>query len=114
MADLLHHESLAKYTSWQVGGVAKNLYKPRDRQDLIEFLQALPSAEPLLWLVLGSNTLVRDQGFNGTVIITQGGLQCMERIDDLHVHVEAGVSCASMVNCAVQQTVIPHSTSSLP
>lgn len=104
---LLENVSLADYTSWRAGGVARHLYKPVDLDDLSNFLTHLPEGEPLLWLGLGSNTLVRDGGFKGTVIVTQGALQALTLLSDDDmcpphtVRVEAGVACATMARqCA--------------
>lgn len=98
---LLHNEPLAAYTTWRVGGIAKQLYKPLNCQDLAQFLQRLPAHEPLLWLGLGSNSLIRDGGFKGTVVVTQGCLKEIAIEDALTVRVEAGVSCATMARfCA--------------
>ncbi|MDI1230145.1 MAG: UDP-N-acetylmuramate dehydrogenase [Methylobacter sp.] len=91
---LLKHEKLAKYTSWRVGGPADRLYIPQDRQDLIDFIKALPESEPVFWMGLGSNLLVRDGGIRGTVINTRGRLKEMSLTDDGLVYVEAGVPCA--------------------
>lgn len=94
-------EPLANYTTWRVGGNAKQLYKPESIEILGQFLKQLPSSEAVLWLGLGSNSLIRDRGFDGTVIITQGCLKSIELIDDRSVRVEAGVSCALMARfCA--------------
>lgn len=99
--ELLHNEPLAAYTTWRVGGIAKKLYKPVDIADLSVFLQQLPDDEPLIWLGLGSNSLIRDCGFSGTVILTQGSLKGLELLPDGCVRVEAGVSCATMARfCA--------------
>lgn len=93
--------SLAKYTTWRVGGSAKQLYKPVGVADLGLFLAALPLEEPLLWLGLGSNSLIRDGGFQGTVILTQGCLKGLALLDEETFRVEAGVSCASLARfCA--------------
>lgn len=102
---LLNQVSLADYTSWRVGGPAKQLYKPENLADLSNFLRDLPVKEPLLWLGLGSNVLIRDKGFAGTVILTQGHLAEMaiveEQSDHMCVRVEAGVACATMARfCA--------------
>lgn len=98
---LLHNESLASYTTWRVGGFAKKLYKPVDIADLAGFLKQLPEKDPILWLGLGSNSLIRDLGFDGTVILTQGCLMDIQLVDELTVRVEAGVSCATMARfCA--------------
>ncbi|HHF7365730.1 TPA: UDP-N-acetylmuramate dehydrogenase [Legionella bozemanae] len=98
---LLYNELLAEYTTWRVGGPAARLYKPKNIADLALFLRQLPETEPLLWLGLGSNSLIRDNGFSGTVILTQGCLKEMTLLDMQTVKVEAGVSCASMARfCA--------------
>ncbi|KTC82393.1 UDP-N-acetylenolpyruvoylglucosamine reductase [Legionella cherrii] len=98
---LLYNEPLAEYTTWRVGGPASKLYKPKSIADLALFLRKLPAAEPILWLGLGSNSLIRDGGFLGTVILTQGCLKEMVLLDPQTVKVDAGVSCASMARfCA--------------
>ena len=92
--DLRFSEPLAQYTSWRVGGPAKQFYRPADLADLCAFLRRLPAHEPLLWLGLGSNLLVRDGGFHGTVIMTHGALQMLGLSGELGIRVEAGVPCA--------------------
>ena len=93
---LLFNELLAGYTTWRVGGVAKALYKPSGAADLAVYLKQLPANEPLLWLGLGSNSLIKDTGFSGTVIVTQGCLNGIDLVGDSLIRVEAGVSCAKM------------------
>ncbi|BCX80716.1 UDP-N-acetylmuramate dehydrogenase [Methylomarinovum caldicuralii] len=85
---------LASFTTWRVGGPAERLFKPADRDDLIRFLRRLPPDEPLTWLGLGSNVLVRDGGVPGTVIIAAKRLGDMRLEADGRVYVEAGVPCA--------------------
>lgn len=95
------NEPLAKYTTWRVGGLARVMYKPKGIEDLANYLQTLPKDEPILWLGLGSNSLIKDTGFTGNVILTQGCLENIDLIDDKSVRVEAGVSCAKMARfCA--------------
>jgi UDP-N-acetylmuramate dehydrogenase len=97
------NEPLARYTTWRVGGPARQLYRPADSADLLQFLASLPVDEPLLWLGLGSNLLIRDGGFNGTVIATQGRLDGMALISATELRVEAGVSCAQVARFAARQ-----------
>ncbi|GAB4223720.1 MAG: UDP-N-acetylmuramate dehydrogenase [Gammaproteobacteria bacterium] len=94
---------LARYTSWRVGGGAKCVYQPSDVIDLHYFLADLPHDETVLWLGLGSNTLIRDQGLNATVILTLGGLKTLEQVDSHIIRAEAGVSCATLARFSARQ-----------
>ena len=100
--ELLRDEPLARYTSWRVGGPARRLFWPADAADLAAFLRGLDPAEPLLWLGLGSNLLVGDEGFAGTVIRTQGRLNALEHAGQRGVRAEAGVSCARAARFAAR------------
>ena len=94
-------EPLSRHTSWHVGGPADIFFMPRDRDDLIAFLRALPADVPLLWLGLGSNLLVRDDGVRGVVVATRDALTALERRGERGVHAEAGVPCARLARqCA--------------
>src|SRR5205085_420306 len=75
-------------------------------EDLILFLRQLPEEEPVLWLGLGSNSLIRDQGFKGTVVLTQGCLKEMTLVDDRTIKVQAGVSCASMARFSARNQLV--------
>ncbi|SJM93774.1 UDP-N-acetylenolpyruvoylglucosamine reductase [Crenothrix polyspora] len=103
---LLSNENLAKYTSWRVGGPADQVYIPSDRQDLIEFVKALPAGEPVFWMGLGSNLLVRDGGIRGTVINTKSRLKEMRRVDECVVYVEVGVPCAHVARFCSEQGLV--------
>lgn len=100
--ELRMDEPLSKHNTWRVGGAAKCFYRPADRHDLINFLSQLDPHEPLFWLGLGSNLLIRDGGFNGTVIATQGALTDCRLMDDRRIYAEAGVSCAKVARAAAR------------
>lgn len=99
--ELKVNEPLARYTSWRVGGMARQLYRPTDKQDLATFISQLPENEPLLWLGLGSNLLVRDGGFPGTAILTAGLLQEYE-VEGQNIRAEAGVYCSKLAKQAAK------------
>jgi UDP-N-acetylmuramate dehydrogenase len=101
--ELRFNEPLARYTTWRVGGPARQFYQPADSDDLAQFLCSLPKDEPLLWLGLGSNLLIRDGGFPGTVIATQGKLDEISVISETTVKIEAGVTCARVARFAARQ-----------
>lgn len=68
-------EPMARHVSWRAGGAAARAYFPTDLEDLARALRLLRADEPLLFVGLGSNLLVRDGGFAGTVIFTHGALK---------------------------------------
>jgi len=100
---LLLKEKLSSYTTWRIGGCAGQLYKPAGIEDLARFLKQSPESEPVTWLGLGSNSLIRDGGVRGTVILTQGALNGLELLGDNLVRTEAGVSCAQMARFTARQ-----------
>src|SRR5688572_976777 len=99
-------EPMSRHTSWHVGGPADVFFTPRDRTDLIEFLEMLPTGTPLFWLGLGSNLLVRDGGIRGVVIDTTG-LNQLESIDATCLYAEAGVPCARIARRCISLELGP-------
>ena len=100
--ELAFHHPLARYTSWRVGGVAQCFYRPADIEDLQTFLSQLPPEEPLTWLGLGSNVLIRDGGLPGTVILTLHRLNRLELIEPCTIYAEAGVTCAKVSKLCIK------------
>jgi UDP-N-acetylmuramate dehydrogenase len=95
-------EPLSRHTSWHVGGPAEVYFNPRDRADLAAFLRTVPAAEPIQWIGLGSNLLVRDGGIRGVVISTHGTLDALERLSANTVRAEAGVACARIARQCIK------------
>jgi len=93
---IIKDEPMSRHTSWRAGGVAKQYVQPESLAELASFVATLPEDEDLLWMGLGSNVLIRDGGFNGTVIATQGVMSQLELIDDTCVYVGAGVAGAKL------------------
>ena len=99
---VLHDVSMAKHTSWHVGGPADLFFTPRDVMDLSAFIRQLPPQMPLIWVGLGSNLLVRDGGIRGAVISTHGALGTLERLSATRIRAEAGVACARIARQCVK------------
>lgn len=99
---LLLNEPLARYTSWRVGGVADRLYIPAGLDDLAGFLASQAASEPLHFIGLGSNLLVRDGGVRGTVVLMHNALTDL-RLEQGLVYAEAGVTCAKLARFAARQ-----------
>jgi UDP-N-acetylmuramate dehydrogenase len=98
---VVYGEPMARHTSWRVGGPADRYFEPEDIDDLATFLRSLPLEEPLLWIGLGSNLLVRDGGVRGTVIDTVR-LARLEWLSDGLLRAEAGVPCPKVARATAR------------
>ena len=61
-------ESLSKYSWFNLGGPAKVIFKPKNLNELSVFLKNIKGFDKIKVLGVGSNTLIRDGGFNGIII----------------------------------------------
>lgn len=103
--EIRYNESMANHTSWRTGGQVDRYCTPADIDDLSMLLKSLPENEKLLWMGLGSNTLVRDGGFRGTVIATQGVMSQLERRENNCVYVGAGVPDAKLARFCARENL---------
>ena len=101
------HVPMARHVSWRAGGEARRAYTPADLDDLAAMLAQLPPDEPVLFAGLGSNLLVRDGGFNGTVVFLHAALNTL-RVETLPgigdvIYAEAGVASPKVARFAANQ-----------
>ena len=75
---LRRDEPMAKHVTWRAGGGARVFFQPADVPDLCAFLRSLAPGEPVMFVGLGSNLLVRDGGFPGAVVFTHHALTGIE------------------------------------
>ena len=66
--------ALDRITWFRVGGPAEVMFRPADRQDLLDFLKAKPADVAVTVVGVGSNLLVRDGGVPGVVLRLGRGL----------------------------------------
>jgi len=104
--ELKYDEPMARHTTWRVGGPAERYYAPADLDDLVVFLRQLPEHEPLFWLGLGSNILVRDGGLRGTVIAYFGALNDISHLGNGLVKVGAGLASAKVARFCAKQGLV--------
>jgi UDP-N-acetylmuramate dehydrogenase len=113
------HADMRRYTSWRVGGPADRLFSPGNMEDLCAFLKTLPVDEPLHFIGLGSNLLVRDGGVRGTVIHLHGALREIRLEERRHarregqgpsrlgvVYAEAGVASPKVARFAAGHDLV--------
>ncbi len=97
--ELKANEPMSRHVSWRAGGAAARVYTPADRDDLAAFLTQLPIGEPVVFIGLGSNALVRDGGFRGTVVLTHASAK-RPALADGRVFAEAGVASPKVARFA--------------
>jgi len=102
--EMLHDEPMSRHVSWRAGGVAQRLYRPADLADLRQFLRQTPANEDLIAVGLGSNLLVRDGGYRGTVLQMVGALTELRMDGDL-IYVQAGVPGAKLARFAASNNL---------
>ena len=90
---LCFNESMAKHTSFRIGGEAEVMAFPKNREELAELLKVsvLLDSKPAI-LGAGTNVLAPDEGLRGLVICLKDALDGMERLDETHIRVMAGVT----------------------
>jgi UDP-N-acetylmuramate dehydrogenase len=95
--ELRTNEPMARHVSWRAGGSVDRAYVPADLDDLCAFLRSLAPDEPVHFVGLGSNLLVRDGGLRGTVVFTHGVLSDigLGACDSTEGEVRAGAGVAS-------------------
>jgi UDP-N-acetylmuramate dehydrogenase len=103
MAETVHFkEPMARHVSWRAGGPADRFFVPANVEELCAFLRGLPPQEAVLFVGLGSNLLVRDGGFRGTVVLTHQAKMRPEMKDGL-VYADAGVASPKVARFAALQ-----------
>ncbi|MDW8469329.1 MAG: UDP-N-acetylmuramate dehydrogenase [Burkholderiales bacterium] len=97
--ELRENEPMGRYCTWRAGGSADRLYVPADLEDLAEFLARVPTEEPLLFVGLGSNLLVREGGWRGTVVLMHAAKKS-PKLADGRIYAEAGVASPKVARFA--------------
>ena len=91
--ELRMNESMAKHTSFRIGGGAEVMAFPKTETELAELLKvsALLDCKRAI-LGAGTNVLAPDEGITGLVICLKDCLDGMEALPDTRIRVMAGVT----------------------
>ena len=96
---LLRDESMASHVSWRSGGPVALAFIPADLPDLQMFMAQVPADQPVVFVGLGSNLLVRDGGFDGVIVLMHDTHGTM-RMEGNLIFVEAGVASPKVARFA--------------
>jgi UDP-N-acetylmuramate dehydrogenase len=97
---------LADFTTLRIGGLADKLVEVTTEDDLITAVRdADATGEPVLLLSGGSNVLISDDGFRGTVIkVATGGIRVdADMCSGAMVHIAAGEDWDAVVQRAIAE-----------
>lgn len=91
--ELRYFEPMAKHTSFRIGGPAEVMAFPKNTQELSKILKLSAQLDcNIAILGAGTNILAADEGIQGIVICLKDCMSGMERLDDTHICVAAGVT----------------------
>ena len=93
--ELRFEEPMAKHTSFRIGGNAEVMAFPKTKEELAELLKQSALLDTKFAILgAGTNVLAPDEGIRGLVICLKDALSGMERLDDTHIRVMAGITMA--------------------
>ena len=91
--ELRFFESMAKHTSFRIGGNAEVMAFPKNSEELAKLLKLSALLDTKFAILgAGTNVLAPDEGISGLVICLKDCLSGMEQIDEKRIRVMAGVT----------------------
>ena len=105
-SSLSKNTSMSKYSWFNLGGPAEYLFKPDNKQQLIEFLRENKIHKLKIFIIgAGSNTLIRDKGIKGVVIKLGKGFGGINLINKNTIEVGASVLDRKVANFAKENNI---------
>ena len=105
-SSLSENKSMSKYSWFNLGGPAEYLFKPDNKQQLIEFLRENKIHKLKIFIIgAGSNTLIRDKGIKGVVIKLGKGFGGINLINKNTIEVGASVLDRKVANFAKENNI---------
>ena len=102
---IIFEENLSKYSWFNLGGPAKVVFKPKNLNELSVFLKNIKGFNKIKVLGVGSNTLIRDGGYNGIIIKLGKSFSHLSLFDENTLIAGAAVLDKSVSNFAVENSL---------
>ena len=102
---ILFDENLSKYSWFNLGGPARVIFKPKNLNELSIFLKKIKGFSNIKVLGAGSNTLIRDGGFNGIIIKFEKSFSHISLFDKNTIIVGSSTLDKSLSNFALENSI---------
>ncbi len=98
---IFNNIKLSNYSWFNLGGPAEYLFKPKDKQQLIDFLNENKKNKLEVTIIgAGSNTLIRDNGIKGVVIKLGPNFSKIKLLDEVTIEIGASALDRKISNFA--------------
>jgi len=92
---------LRELTSFRIGGPADALVVPADLEDLVRLVQQARATKTRIFVMGGTNLLIRDSGIRG-IVVSLSKLNAIKDEPDGVVYAEAGVRMPTLIRHAIR------------
>jgi len=103
--EILFEESLSKHSWFNLGGPATVIFRPKNLNELSFFLKNIKGFDKIKVLGAGSNSLIRDGGFNGIVIKLGKPFAHMSLFDKRTIIIGASALDKNVSNFALENSL---------
>jgi UDP-N-acetylmuramate dehydrogenase len=98
------HAPLKDYTSFHIGGPADVLVEPADVDDVVRLVRQAREQKLPVFVVGGTNLLIRDQGIRG-VVVSLAKLRGIREEPGAVLYAEGGVGMPTLIGYAIRRSL---------
>src|SRR5919112_1875486 len=99
-----YEASLQSYTSFRIGGPAEVLVEPNDVEDLCHVAAQARVEKIPIFVVGGTNLLVRDGGIRG-IVVSLARFKAIRQEPDHVLYAEGGVGMPTLIGYAIRRSL---------
>lgn len=95
---------LSEYTSFRIGGPADVLVEPADVEDVIRLVKQTQEQKLPIFVLGGTNLLVRDKGIRG-VVVSLVKLRAIKEESEAMLYAEGGVGMPTLIGYSIRRSL---------